>query len=111
MTLKQYLIQVKERSKAATPEPWKVVDGNVLQQKTNSETAECYYESDADFIAHARTDVEVLLEMVETSLICNRQLMAIFNVHKNEISLDHGNSNIETVEYWQKKLESLVPNE
>jgi hypothetical protein len=53
--LDAYLVEVKERCEAATEGPWELgVTYNHI--------------SDAPFIAHARTDVPRLLEMVEVTI-------------------------------------------
>ena len=90
--LTEYLAQVKERAEAATEGPWKV-DGNTEWMSTVrfQEDNKALFEidpTDFNFISHARTDVPVLLEMVEN-------LLKVVNCEINQDQLN--------------KLESLVP--
>ena len=66
---------IKRRTKKATPGPWTVGEHHgvdfpeaVLYDiacNTNDITDEIYLKEDADFIAHARTDVPALVEEVK----------------------------------------------
>ena len=77
--LNEYLNQIQARCDAATKGPWKYDCGNLeVERRTNRShvcnidfssdkgfEAEVYPHYNGDFIAHARQDVEVLLEMVK----------------------------------------------
>lgn len=71
--------EIKARLEAASPGPWKVDEANAPDEWWLSDivtddtgrrvafTAEPEMGDDAEFIAHARQDVETLLERVETA--------------------------------------------
>lgn len=76
MKLEKYLKEVKERSDAATEGPWWPTLRTVITMDSN----DLEYDipdsrGDAEFIAHARTDIPVLLDMLnifvgEDACIC-----------------------------------------
>jgi len=83
MSLDNYLKEVKARSEAATEGPWALHEDMAVEDcewpdhligpRLGPSVAHCYTDSEKDlnnanFIAHARTDVPVLLEMVVTLL-------------------------------------------
>lgn len=71
--LEKYLKEVEARCEAATKGPWKVehemnvvgIDKPFFVHNLINESWEKTALLDAEFIAHSRTDVEVLLEMVK----------------------------------------------
>jgi len=108
--LEKYLSKIRTRVERATKGPWKYDCGNLeIERRENrsyvcdfSEWAgygenhqfksEVDYHRNGDFIAHARTDVEVLLKMFEAMM---------FWIEDEAHYVGSGN--------FLKKLESLVP--
>ncbi len=108
MTITEYLAQVKERAEAATDGPWSFNTSLMTTARVWMDTPDeglylsCNYEfakpnmaNETRFIAHARTDVPVLLEMVEL-LIKHLDMQHYFHVD-------------ESCKEAVLKLESLVP--
>ena len=122
MSLKEYLNQVKERCDAATEGPWSDIKnqyGDQLQESLfcprGDEIARVYDENynrsdNYEFIAHARQDVEVLLEMVKAM---QPHIKHLKNTEFEKwVKIDESHS--ETVKFkpfleLAKKLEALIP--
>lgn len=67
MSLEDKLKEIKNRCEAATEGPWEPAYKTVISRNhRHLEFDIPDSESDAQFIAHARTDLPMLLEMVET---------------------------------------------
>ena len=72
MTLDSRLKEIKERCEAATEGPWNAVtddDKRFWIESESGENWDNFNEPTVYFIAHARTDVPMLLEMVDKLLL------------------------------------------
>ena len=110
MTISEYLNQVKERCDAATKSPWQY-DWNrddMVQDRYGNPvvTDEFLMRGDQVFIAHARQDVEVLLEIVTKALEENGRLSSRLSI----ISGIYGKK-LDTLCFTSlsDKLEALIP--
>ena len=65
MTLDERLQQIKERCDAATEGPWDSVISSYCILDGKADQLMVFDENNKHFIAHARTDVPMLLEMVD----------------------------------------------
>ena len=94
----KYFDEIKAREQAASGEGWAVgtvtgkCDFEILEPGADRVfIAEVYYHNDADFIAHARTDIPLLLAEVERLTAENAklkkalELMATYLVHFGRI--------------------------
>lgn len=101
--LEKYLKEVEARCEAATKGPWKVehemnvvgIDKPFFVHNLINESWEKTALLDAEFIAHSRTDVEVLLEII---LYQNAMLIVFLNKLKLE----------KTAKSYLEKIESLI---
>lgn len=131
--LETYLKEVEERCDAATEGPWKFypMSDNKHHHFTSCDRLEsiaenggsiigmmeafceksCMGKCDLTFIAHARTDVPRLLNIINQLVHLNSGLLAVFRVHKLEIAQDFGNSNIAAIEHQQSKLNKIARGE
>lgn len=91
MSLEKYLNEVKARSEAATKS---------LVEDT--EYGAVYTRQESEFERHARTDISVLLEMVEELLL---QRNYIFQQHEYDFQEEKD----QDWESFQSRIESLVP--
>jgi hypothetical protein len=66
MLTQERLDAITARCEAATPGPWKVVEGKSFGvQSENKNIANCFRAENEQFIAHARQDIPALLAEVE----------------------------------------------
>lgn len=83
--LQKYLSDVKARAEAATPGPWVWRKFIVKQEMTGESVSGTDNLADSEFIAHSRTDVETLVQLVE---------MAVKHIEPRAF-LDHTDEEIE----------------
>jgi hypothetical protein len=87
MSLEEKLQEIKKRCEDATEGPWYYVDGDYsggLELSTKPEDLKWCENDDQRFIVHARTDVPMLLEMVEWLLKYNKLDVEDGNVIVNQ---------------------------
>lgn len=63
--LQDALAQIKARAENATEGPWEVLKERVVTEDMDLITPRLHWAPDAEFIAHARTDVPRLVEAIE----------------------------------------------
>lgn len=66
MTARDALRAMRERADAATEGPWEAAD--YLVMASDIDITDCQIRPDAEFIAHARTDVPALVKALEAVL-------------------------------------------
>lgn len=80
MSLEKRLKEIKARCEAATPGEWKYSTQCLSIPKEVMNNHE-FFEKNVKFIAHARQDIPMLLEMLE---VARQDLQSIVNVSKDK---------------------------
>ena len=88
MTEREWIKQAKARCEAATPGPWAWIISDAAVESSSSEVCACYGPSptadkNAEFIAHARVDLDRALAALEAAL-------PVLLVGANACSPEHG---------------------
>jgi len=107
--------EIEARATSAHPAPWKAWDRGIgyeihtwLDEPLNAGHRETFNIADANFIAHARTDIPALLAMVREQRAVLERVEAVLTAIETHASLDSSPVEYRTVGGWVDVEDALT---